>query len=447
MDTRRTGILKYHILFVMIGVSILLSKTMSGTSWTRTYGGPQYDAGSSVIQTQDEGYLVVGTTCSYGAGNRDLWIIRTDSLGDTLWTRTYGGSEGDDGGYIISTSDGYYLLMGSTKSYGAGFRDAWLLKIDSTGDTLWTHTYGGNGVDHLSCVVETPDNGYLLVGGIQSGEYTNDLWLVKTDSLGDTICTRTYRPEGDSYCAGHYIVPTQDGNYIVLGERTPFAMESIWLLKVNSLGDTLWTQTYGGETCYDIGSCLVGTEDGGYLIIGETFLYGDRPDLWLIKTDSLGDTLWTRVYGSELGEGGYFITPTEDGCYIILGYIEPLDIADIWFLKVDASGDILWTRAYGGASEDWGYCVRQTLDGGYIIVGDTHSYGEGNADVWLIKTDSLGYVGVEEGKPNLNILWESYPNPFSRWVSVRYNLPVESIISTEIYDMAGRLVKRLNRGL
>ena len=388
-------------------------------TWTRTYGGSASDVGQSVQQTSDSGYIITGYTSSYGAGSNDVWLIKTDSLGDTLWAKTYGGSENDAGNSVQQTLDGGYIITGYTNSYGAGESDVWLIKTDPSGDTLWTKTYGGENNDYSYSVQQTLDGGYFIAGDTWGyyGPYDiNDILLIKTDSLGDTLWTKIY--DGGWWEHAEFAVQTTDGGYIVTGYwdcRAPDRRQ-VLLMKTDSLGDTLWTKTYGLDF-HDYGECIQQTSDGGYIVVGWIQRWGPIRNeyLYLIKTNSSGDILWTKSYGDttpqvDLQDRGYYVQQTSDDGYIITGYTKTYGVGegDVWLLKTDSLGDTLWTMTYGGELNDGGYCLDQTSDGGYIIAGYTNSYGAGESDVWLIKTDSLGntvLVSVVVGTPDGDEQW------------------------------------------
>ena len=144
-------------------------------------------------QTIDGGYIVSGYTSSFGAGNTDVWLIRTDTLGNTVWTKTYGGNRYEEGWSVLQSTDGGYIIAGSTSSFKEGYNDVWLIKTDSSGDTLWTKTYGGSQDEHSFSVQQTTDGGYILTGYTTSYAVGGiDFWLVKTDSSCAILWTRAY---------------------------------------------------------------------------------------------------------------------------------------------------------------------------------------------------------------------------------------------------------------
>jgi len=362
--------------------------------WAKTYGGAgDADVGSEVGQTLDGGYIVAGYTNSYGAGNRDAWLVKTDAAGETVWTRTYGGTGDDRFSSVQQTADGGYVATGFTMSFGAGGCDVWLVKTDARGDEEWDRTFGGTAYDCGSSVQQTQDGGYVVFGSTMSrGAGDIDAWLIKTDVKGDTVWTRTF---GGAYeDVGYSVCGTRDGGCILAGRTESFGAggPDVWVVKVDASGDTVWTKTFGGSE-YDRGNSVRQTSDGGYIVVGVTYSYGQGVgDLWLIRTDADGNEMWDKVLGGALSDWGRSVRQTADGGYIIVAGTESRGAGgcDAWLLKTDANGDTVWTRTFGGIEDDVGNSVEQDRDGGYIITGCTSSYGAGGNDAWVIKTDAEG---------------------------------------------------------
>jgi hypothetical protein len=385
---------RYLLFAVLLSVNLYAQN-----KWTKTFGGDNDDAGYSVAQTTDGGYIITGFTKSLpfaSAGGADVYLIKTNSDGNCLWMRTFGGSGDDVGNSVIQTIDGDYMITGYTKSYGAGCSDIYLIKTDSLGDTLWTKTFGGNKEDIGYSVEQATDGGYIITGSTKSyGAGGMDVYLIKINSAGNTLWTKTFG--GIANDAGHSVVQTNDGGYAVAGWITFYGgnYEQVYFIKTDSLGDSLWTKNFGG-TNNDAGYSVAQTTDGGYIITGWTTSYDAvREDVYLIKTDSVGDSLWTKTFGGEKYDGGQSVAQTTDGGYIIAGYTNSFttDNYDVWLIKTTGSGNKQWDKIFGTIynHNDYGYSVRQTSDNGYIISGNiTNQYYPYYTDVWLIKTDSLG---------------------------------------------------------
>ena len=390
---------------ILLAIMLWFTQTiMAQTTFEKTYGGSSDETGYSIQQTDDEGYILAGFTNSYGAGNDDFYIIKINMNGDTLWTKTFGGSDGERAYSVQHTDDGGYIISGYTRSYGEGGEDFYLVKTDINGDTLWTKTYGGSLNDVARSVKQTDDGGYIITGSSYSfGPGDNDIYLIKTNSLGDTLWTKTFGGVSGEW--GLHGQQTSDGGYIITGHTSSYGAGNIdvYLIKTDANGDTLWTETYGGASD-DIGESVQQTTDGGYIIVGETSSYGvGDNDLYIIKTDIDGDTLWTKTYGGTLVEWGFSIQQTTDGGYIIAGETSSFGAGDIdiFILKTDADGDTLWTKTYGGIQKEDGGFIIQTTDEGYIVLGSTQSYGAGSDDFYIIKTDENGNKGYADIDGNI----------------------------------------------
>lgn len=311
-----------------------------------------------------------------------------------IWQRTYGGAGGEWGYSVQQTTDEGYIVAGWTNSFGNGWQ-AYLIKTDSFGDTLWTRTYGGTGDDYAYSVQQTTDEGYIIAGYTNSFGNDEQVYLIKIDSLGDTLWTKNYGGASGDY--GYSVQQTTDGGYIIAGRTYSFGnFEQVYLIKTNPVGDTLWTKTFGG-TGMQRGWSVKQTTDGGYIITGDDFSI-ENGKVYLIKTDSLADTLWTRHYGeSLLGDGGASVQQTIDGGYIITGVALTMPHNHhVLLIKTDSLGNNPWSRTYGdesGGDYSYGRSVRQTTGGNYIIAGKTDG-GDPYYQVYLIKTDTLG-----------NLLW------------------------------------------
>jgi len=380
----------------LIVICILLTASLSAqapdTLWTKTYGGANNDYAYSVQQTLDGGYIIVGETWSYGAGESDVWLIKTNSLGDTLWSKTFGGTSRDEGLSVDLTIDGGYIIVGSTFSYGAGNGDVYLIKTDSLGNVSWTRTYGDSGWNSGYSVLQTIDDGYIITGLTES--VNMEVLLIRTDANGDTLWTKTY---GDSaYARGHSVQQTSDSGYIITGLKDSFSgsLWDVYLIKTDANGDTLWTKAYGGPYP-EIGYSVQEIRDGGYIIAGGIDLYMMYGPVYLIRTDASGDTLWTKTPGGF--SIWYSVQETADSDYIIAGAEGDMIETDVWLLKIDSSGNIMWAQTYGDILIDQGYSIQVTTDSGYVIAGYTYSFGAGGADVWLLKI-APDTFGVEEEK-------------------------------------------------
>jgi hypothetical protein len=417
------------------------------TLWTKTFGGGTDDYGYSVQQTLDGGYIIAGCTYSFDVGEGDVWLIKTDDSGDTSWTKTYGGSGYDYAYSVQQTTDGGYIMTGMTESFGAGDGDVWLIKTTASGDTLWTKTFGSIEIDAGNCVQQTSDGGYIITG------YTYDLgpdvWLIKTNASGDTTWTKTIG--GNAIDWGVFVQQTSDSGYIITGSTTSFGTgeDDLWLIKTDDSGDTLWTRALGGANS-DGGYTVQQASDGGYVITGYTNSFGAGDyDVWLIKTNASGNTTWAKTFGGNAADMGLSVQQTSDGGYITTGYTSSfgLGVQNVWLIKTTASGDTLWTKIIGGTYEnEISYSVQQTTDGGFIITGMTESFGAGDKDAWLIKTGTDPGVVEYDDQSTISgkyVLKQNFPNPFNASTRISYSLSHPNFVTLTVYDILGKKVKIL----
>ena len=382
--------LRLIIFFAFINVS-----TNAQIMFQKTFGGSLIDFGASVHQTTDGGFILTGRI-SLSSTDQDAFLIKTNANGDTLWTKKYGGLNLENGSSVEPTTDGGYIVTGWTSSFGAGNFDVYLIKTDAVGDTLWTKTYGGTQQDQGRSVQQTTDGGYIVSGTTRSfGLPGFNAYLIKTNANGDTLWTKAFGGPTGQY-DGHAVKQTADGGYIVGGWAN--GITDLCLIKTNSTGDSLWTKTYGGINA-DLGADVQQTTDGGYILAGKISGTGvGNNDACLIKTNAVGDTLWTKTYGGLGDNSASTVQQTTDGGYIFVGLTNSFGAGnyDIYLIKTNAAGDTLWTTTYGGTNDEQGSAVYQTVDGGYIIIGYTNSLGAGNSDIYLIKTDVNGNSGCNQ---------------------------------------------------
>jgi len=314
----------------------------------------------------------------------------------TYFAKTYGGT-GEDLAYSVQqTSDGGYIVAGWTWSFSVGYYDIFLIKTDANGNIIWAKTYGGTDNDLAYSVQQTSDGGYIVAGVTTSfGASNGDFFLVKTDANGNVIWAKTYG--GTDNDLAYSVQQTSDGGYILAGWTLSFGAGSwdIFFIKTDANGNIQWTKTYGG-TGEDLAYSVQQTSDGGYIVAGYTGSFGaGSSDFFLIKTDANGNLQWAKTYGGISHDEAYSVQQTSDGGYIVAGRTWSFGAGnwDILLIKTDANGNIIWAKTYGGTDYDLAFSVQQTSDGGYILAGGTFSFGAGSYDIFLIKTDANGNIG------------------------------------------------------
>jgi hypothetical protein len=364
------------------------TETPGMPTWARTFGGNSDDWAESVQQTSDGGYIVLGSTESLGFGKHDLYLIKTDSRGKEEWSRTFGGIADDQGYCVQQTSDGGYILVGETESFGAGSTDAYLVKTDRLGNEEWSRTFGGEDSDTAQSVAQTLDGGYILAGStlsFEAGPYRG-AYLVKTDSAGDEQWSSL---PGRGSGVVFAVKQTSDGGYILAGysHGNEYDMYSV---KTDAEGNTEWYRLYDGHGLNDVAQSVSESPDRGFVIAGYTCTYYGTY-VYLVKTDSEGNEQWSRDFGPLRYNQAYDHVKTSDGGYIVAGFTHATTgPSQVYLIKTDTDGNSEWERTIVDEEDARAYSIKQTANDGYIVAGFKER-GMGD-DVYLIKTDSKGKV-------------------------------------------------------
>ena len=305
--------------------------------WNNTFGGSYIDLAYSLIQTSDGGFAMAGYTEASTISLSNMLLVKTDVNGELEWNKVFGGKYMDEAYSLIQTSDGGFAMAGKTTSYGAGYPDMWLVKTDVNGELEWNNTFGGIDFDWAESLIQTSDGGFALAG-----------------------CNK-------SYGAGNY---------------------DMWLVKTDTNGEPEWNNTFGGIES-DGAYSFIQTSDGGLALAGYTSSYGaGNYDMWLVKTDITGISEWKYSIGGEGKDEAYSLIQTTEGGFAIAGYTESYGAGnyDMWLVKTDDEGELEWKNTFGGTENDFAQSLVQTTDGGFAIAGSTNSYGDGDINMWLVKT-------------------------------------------------------------
>jgi len=413
--------------------------------WSQTYGGEYDDECGSLIQTADGGFALAGSTVSFENESVDMWLVKTNANGDSLWSRTYGGRSTDICNSIIQTTDGGYVLAGQTSSFAEGRNDMWMVKVNADGDSLWSRTFGGMSSECCNSIIQTIDGGFALVGHTRSfGSGEGDMWMVKTDADGDLLWSRTFGGMYNERASS--IIQTEEGEYILAGETESFSDRRttgmMWMVKTNADGDSLWSRIFAGRTS---GGCtsLIQTTDGGFALAGWWEW------LWLlVKTDEEGNSLWSRRYGYNR----WFlecqsVIQTADGGYALAGDYHP----DMLLLKTNSEGDSLWSENYGrGREEEVNGCQSAIqIEDGSFVLGGYHGIIMDQVDMFLVKTSTDPVNVPDVTKPVVVedfVLFQNYPNPFNSTTTIRYQLPTPGQMSLAVYNPTWQHISTLFDG-
>ena len=297
----------------------------------------------------------------------------------------------DEANSIQQTKDGGYIVAGSTYSFGSGFEDVYILKLNAKGDVEWQKTFGGKGYDGANSIQQTADGGYIVAGWTYSfGSGEHDVYILKLNAIREVEWQKTF---GEEYSQGgaNSIQQTTDGGYIVAGWTKSFdSREDVYILKLNSKGQLEWEKTFGGEYG-DGASSVQQTTDGGYIVAG----YEDG-DVYILKLNAKGDLEWEKTFDGWGDDEAISIQQTTDGGYIVAGWTESFETReDVYILKLNSKGQLEWQKTFGGEDSDGVVSIQQTKDGGYIVAGWTKSFGSGLEDVYILKLNSKGEIEGE----------------------------------------------------
>tara|TARA_R110000850_G_scaffold271031_2_gene404663 strand:+ start:59139 stop:60536 length:1398 start_codon:yes stop_codon:yes gene_type:complete len=408
--------------------------------WSKTFGGSREDEAISMVETADGGYAIVGYTLSNDGDivdktstDADFWLLKLNTEGELLWSKTYGGSLDDRATKLINTSDGGFAIIGFTRSNDGdvsnnnGFYDYWLLKLDTSGTMMWEKTYGFNGNDQGQSVVQTQDGGYFLTGfldfeGRQAIQQTEtgrsgnrhgvgEFWGIKTDASGNEQWNQYYG--GTNNDRSYDVVQTEDGGFIMVGNTesddfditNPKGSYDFWAVRIDDQGNLLWQKNYGGSSI-EIAYAISKTNDGNYLITGDTRSsdqdvsnHKGNADAWLIKINDSGDLLWQKTFGGAEFDTGRSISEMPNGNLLLFGSSRSADQdvstnygqSDFWLVITGPTGNIIFEKNYGGSALDFGNSSLLSSTGNIILAGSTESTdfdvsnNQGSKDVLVIK--------------------------------------------------------------
>lgn len=393
--------------------------------WNKTYGGTGGDFAYSVQQTSDGGYIFASTAYNPSSGGYDFWLVKTDGGGNMQWNNTYGSTytdsmgatwNYDDVAYSVEQiSDGGYVLAGSTGGDSGASLDFWLVKTDGSGNVEWSKAYGGFYDDVAYSVQQTSDGGYILAGStsnlanIFDIALVYDFLLVKVDSEGNKQWSKSYG--GTRYDFAYSVKQTSDGGYIVAGTRDYAGITgyAFWLVKTDGSGNMEWNKSYGGsrdEMAYSVQQ----TSDGGYIAAGYTHSFGaGGEDIWIVKADGSGNLQWSKTYGSFYNDEAHSVEQTSDGGYIVAGYMISPDShkRSFWLLKIPENGDSVPPSEIADLT-----AVSQTNNSitlNWAAPGDNGMIG--NATGYVVKYSRLGPINA------LN--WGDTASYFQFWTPAR----------------------------
>jgi hypothetical protein len=377
--------------FVLLGAMALLTscgdKTVEvpeDTTWQRTYGGTGNDVAADLVATPDGNYLIVGYTTSSGAGDSDIYLIKINEMGNIIWERTPGTELPEEGHAACKTSDGGFVIAGSRAE------NPLLMKIDTSGTIEWQQDYDYSaGLRDYVSVTSSDDGGFLFVGS-RKVERETSMFAVKTDAAGTVEWDSTYE-KGILNC----VYSVGEGKFIAAGMldllEDLFGMDTeMFVLEIDQLGTPSQTSIGDAGGWDSWANCGIPTEDGRWIFAGATWAaFEGGYDIKLVKLayPYLSRIDWVRVFGDQsMWDEANDICPATDGGYVLAGSRG----SNALMTKMDESGNAEWNRTFGGDMADEAIACTPTSDGGYLILANTSSFGAGETDIYVIKTDANG---------------------------------------------------------
>jgi len=446
---------------LLLGINLTSHAQPPDTLWTRRYGTQNHDIAYSVAQLRDGSFIMAGKTWnfeSFETRNSDAYVVKIDSLGNEIWSHSWGTNYSDGINKILVLEDGY-LAAGTYGRYPPSPPEpslGWLLRLDSFGDTIWTATVGHDtGFAWFEDMIAVEADNFVTIGRCFANGFSN-FWMVKFNSDGDTLWTQSLGGNSSEY--GWAITLAQDGGYVACGYTGSFGAGAYdsWLIKVSPDGDSLWSHSYGYYFSEET-RAIARAQDGGFFLGGYTSSYSHGyDDAWIVRTDSDGNFLWDTHFASPSVEGQldfYAIVATEDGGAVGVGQNNPASTNGqaLFMGKVDSTGDSVWARSWFQSWYSYGEGLTSLSDGGFAAVGtaDWHTRYEAytTGDIWFLRI-SPDMSPVSPSAPFLpsQLKLSVFPNPFNSTLSISLNVPLHQDVTVSLYDLLGREVDVVYRG-
>ncbi|MEA3313476.1 MAG: copper amine oxidase N-terminal domain-containing protein [Caldisericota bacterium] len=365
--------------------------------WVKVFRGEGNDEAYAVTQTSDENYVIVGRSNSFGLENPDLGdydmvLIKLSPEGSIIWSKLFGGTKFDEVYAIQETFDKGLLLLGSTKSFNVGLKNAFIIKLDEDMEIQWAKTLGSNKINAFE---QTSDKGFILAGSSTFSTLGgSDAILIKIDKEGRVKWSKVYGGSQNEEIRS--VHQTIDGGFIMSGSTNSFSFggSDFFIAKLDQAGSTEWARVFGGSS-NDVSISSFRTSDAGYLVGGYTYSFGiGNVDALLMKLDSNGNPIWIKVFGQENYDMPRSIIPVSSGGFVVTGGRKRPDSndLDIYVSKFNQDGNAQWTNIFNGSSDEEALSITQTTDDDLVVVGWTKSFGSGDLDFIVLRMDPDGDV-------------------------------------------------------
>lgn len=442
---RRFRQIKY-LLMAVFSAGLLQGLAQAPSKFYMRFGGSGYDDGYDLKQTLDKGYIVAGSTSSFGQGNTDVYLVKLDSMGNIKWQQTYGGYNNETARSVVQLADSGYVAAGYTNSWGFGGYDVYMVRADKAGNLLWQKTFGGADWDFAYGLRQTSDGGFVMCGTTYSyGRGRADGYVIKTDASGNVQWTKTYGGTGDDEFKG--IVQTSDGGYAAAGYTKSYADPTngdAWIFKLGVAGDSTWCQFHGGPQ-QDYANDVIQHTTGEYYMAGATASFGlGMLDAYALKLTNTGTLIWHQEDGHpSTNEEFYNVTvPLFNSTYTAYAEKDNVPGYDIQpkIMILNAASFYYNATGYGDVTADELYKIVTTKDKGFACVGYTYGFNAQLVDVFFVKTDSTLL-----GSPNVTSthdlaaqepFFSMYPNPVRQTLHIYYTS--DKLPAIGIYDIMGK---------
>jgi hypothetical protein len=374
----------------MVLIAATCSMAIPPTMWEKEYGGPDYDELNWIENTSDGCFIMVGTTTETDTTTLEVWLVKVNAHGDTLWDRRYGGSDNQRGECVVESPEGGYLAVGTVSYESGGDSDIYLLRVSEDGDSMWAQALDYGNEDGGAGIANAYGGGYVITGWADIyGLGDPDVYVMKIDASGGFVSGVVGGGPNPDWA--QRIHQTADSGYIVVGGTRSYGYgsEDVYLLKFDGTLANEWQKFYGG-TGWDSGYDVCETSDGGFVAAGRTPEGPGSNCAFLVRTNASGDSIWTRTYGGTGYDIAISITATFDGNYVFTGMTDSWGAGsyDVYVQKVAPNGNPIFRRTYGGANSDRGNCIQATPDDGLVIAGRTYNNATTNQG-YAMRT--LGY--------------------------------------------------------
>ena len=476
----------FNFIICLIGFSpFRLSAQNPTLVWAKTFGGSKIEYANAITVTKDNKYLIAGRTNSSDGdvdnfrGLSDVWLLKLDENGNLLWKKNYGGSGGESAYAIVQTLDNGFIMVGSTTSTDGnvtenkGKSDCWVIKIDSVGNIQWQKTIGGSNDESLWSVVQTQNGDYIMGGYSKSndGDFPenagdNDMWVLKLSNQGRVVWKK--RIGGSKYDLLYQLTNIDDKTFAVAARTDSEDGDMVGALgdfsvKMDSSGNIIWKKSFGyyNEPAGLKGFYGVGMSQKNIVFIGTKIV--DRPtgrlgyswDFLITKSDTAGNRLWSKYFGGSENERATSVQTLSNGDLLISGYAQSNDLdvmgnhgdLDFWVIRLDSSGNLKNTSCYGGSNEDQSYASAIDRQGNVILVGfststnGTFTQNKGGTD-WAILKLRYNSTDTNETDKKADIL--VYPNPVQDALRIKTPLSISPIF--RLYDITGKLIYQSKEG-